>query len=64
MSSKKFDTSLKDPMAMPVTPVDPDEVMSRVKRLWKSGMQLIVGTHVQDPQAQQQLYRDIHAYCS
>jgi hypothetical protein len=43
---------------------DPDEVMSRVKRLWKPGMRLIVGIHVQDPQAQQQLYRDIHAYCS
>ena len=43
---------------------DPDEVMSRVKRLWKPGLKLIVGTHVQDPQAQRQLYQDIHAYCS
>jgi uroporphyrinogen-III decarboxylase len=43
---------------------DPDEVMSRVKRLWKPGIKLIVGTHVQNPQAQQQLYKDIHAYCS
>ncbi len=43
---------------------DPDEVMSRVKRLWKPGLKLIVGTHVQDPAAQHQLYRDIHAYCS
>jgi hypothetical protein len=43
---------------------DPDEVMSRVKRLWKPGVKLIVGTHVQDPKAQRQLYKDIHAYCS
>jgi hypothetical protein len=43
---------------------DPDEVMSRVKRLWKPRIKLIVVTHVQDPKAQQQLYKDIHAYCS
>ena len=42
----------------------PDEVMSRVKRLWKPGIKLIVVTHVQNPKAQQQLYQDIHAYCS
>jgi hypothetical protein len=43
---------------------DPDEVMARVKRLWRPGMRLVVGTHVQEPAAQRQLYRDIHAYCS
>jgi len=43
---------------------DPGEVMSRVKRLWKPGIKLIVGTHVQNPKAQRQLYKDIHAYCS
>lgn len=43
---------------------DPEEVLSRVKRLWKPGIKLIVGTHVQDPQAQQQLYHDIHRLCA
>lgn len=42
----------------------PDEVMARVKRLWKPGIKLIVGTHIQNPETQQQLYKDIHAYCS
>jgi hypothetical protein len=42
----------------------PDEVLIRVKRLWKPGLHLIVGTHVQDPAAQRQLYHDIHALCS
>lgn len=42
---------------------DPEEVMAHVKRLWKPGLRLIVVTHLQDPQAQHQLYRDIHAYC-
>jgi hypothetical protein len=42
---------------------DPEEVLARVKRLWKPGVKLIVGTHVQDPQAQRQLYRDIHRIC-
>ncbi len=43
---------------------DPEQVMAHVKRLWKPGMKLIIGTHVQDPVAQHQLYKDIHAYCS
>jgi hypothetical protein len=43
---------------------DPDEVLARVKRLWKPGLKLIVGTHVQDPQAQHQLYKAIHQLCS
>ena len=43
---------------------EPDVVMSRLKRLWKPGIRLVVVTHVQEPAAQQQLYRDIHAYCS
>jgi hypothetical protein len=43
---------------------DPDEVLTRVRRLWKPGLKLIVVTHVQDPQAQCQLYHDIHAFCS
>ena len=42
---------------------DPEEVLSRVKRLWKPGVKLIVTTHVQDPKAQHQLYRDIHRMC-
>jgi uroporphyrinogen-III decarboxylase len=43
---------------------DPEEVLSRVKRLWKPGIKLIVGTHVQDPKAQHQLYHDIHRLCA
>jgi hypothetical protein len=43
---------------------DPDEVLSRVKRLWKPGIKLIVTTHVQDPQAQHRLYHDIHRICA
>ncbi len=43
---------------------DPDEVMARVKRLWQPGLKLVIVTHVQEPAAQRQLYRDIHAYCS
>jgi hypothetical protein len=35
-----------------------------VKRLWKPGIKLIVTTHVQDPQAQHQLYHDIHRLCA
>jgi hypothetical protein len=42
---------------------EPEEVLSRVKRLWKPGVKLIVVTHVQDPRAQHQLYRAIHALC-
>lgn len=43
---------------------EPEEVLSRVKRLWKPGLKLIVGTHVQDPKAQHQLYHDIHRLCA
>lgn len=43
---------------------DPDEVLARVKRLWAPGLKLIVVTYVQDPQAQRQLYKDIHHLCS
>ncbi len=43
---------------------DPDEVLDRVKRLWKPGVKLMVVTYVQDPVAQHQLYDDIHAICS
>lgn len=43
---------------------DADEVLSRVKRLWKPGLKLIVTTHVQDPRAQHQLYHDIHGFCT
>jgi hypothetical protein len=39
---------------------DPDEVLSRVKRLWKPGVKLIVGTHVHNPEVQHRLYHDIH----
>jgi len=42
---------------------DPDDVLARVKRLWAPGMRLIVTTYVQDPAAQRQLYKDIHALC-
>lgn len=42
---------------------DPEEVLARVKRLWKRGLKLIVGTHVQDPQAQHRLYHEIHRLC-
>jgi hypothetical protein len=42
---------------------DPGEVMARVRRLWKPGLKLMVVTHVRDPQAQHQLYHDIHRYC-
>jgi len=43
---------------------DPDAVMAWVKRLWSPGLKLLVVTTVQDPQAQRQLYQDIHAFCS
>jgi hypothetical protein len=41
-----------------------DEVLSRVRRLWKPGVKLIIGTHVQDPHEQHRLYRAIHETCS
>lgn len=42
---------------------DSEEVLARVKRLWKPGLKLIVTTHVQGPKAQHQLYHDIHRLC-
>ncbi len=42
---------------------DTEEVLSRVRRLWKPGVKLIVGTHVQHPAEQHQLYHAIHALC-
>jgi hypothetical protein len=41
-----------------------EEVLARVKRLWKPGIRLIVGTHEQDPKAQHWLYHEIHSLCS
>ena len=43
---------------------DADEVLARVKRLWKPGTKLIIVTYVQDAAAQHRLYDDIHAICS
>jgi len=43
---------------------DYDEVISHVRRLWKPGLKLIVGTHIQDPQEQHRLYRAIHEICT
>lgn len=43
---------------------DPEDVLPRVKRLWKPGLKLIIGTHVQDPTAQRQLYHEIHQLCA
>lgn len=43
---------------------DYDEVISHVRRLWKPGLKLIVGTHVQDPQEQHRLYHTIHEICT
>lgn len=39
----------------------PAEVLALTKRLWAPGLKLIVVTYVQDPSAQRQLYRDLHA---
>jgi hypothetical protein len=43
---------------------DAEEVMSRVRRLWKPGLKLIVTTHVQDPATQHRLYHEIHSHCA
>ncbi len=43
---------------------DAEEVLSRVRRLWKPGLKLIVGTHVQDPVEQHRLYQTIHELCA
>jgi hypothetical protein len=40
-----------------------DEVLARVHRLWKPGIKLIVGTHVQDAAEQHRLYHAIHELC-
>ena len=42
---------------------DAEEVLSRVRRLWKPGLKLIVGTHVQDPAEQHRVYEAIHKLC-
>lgn len=42
---------------------DAEEVLARVRRLWKPGLKLIVGTHLQDPREQHRLYHAIHALC-
>ncbi len=43
---------------------EPDEVLALTKRLWTPGLKLVVVTYVQDPSAQQQLYRDLHTLCA
>jgi hypothetical protein len=40
-----------------------DEVLARVRRLWKPGIKLIVGTHLQDAAGQHRLYHAIHDLC-
>ncbi|WP_158277329.1 uroporphyrinogen decarboxylase family protein [Opitutus sp. ER46] len=40
---------------------DRAEVMSRVRQLWKPGLKLIVGTHIEDPAEQHATYEEIHA---
>ena len=42
---------------------EPEEVLARVRRLWKPGLKLIIGTHEQDPQKQHRLYKAIHELC-
>jgi hypothetical protein len=39
------------------------EGLSRVRRLWKPGLKLIVGTHIQDPAEQHRVYDAIHEMC-
>lgn len=43
---------------------DADEVLSRVRRLWRPGLKLIVGTHILDPAEQHRVYEAIHALCA
>jgi hypothetical protein len=43
---------------------EPDEVLALTKRLWTPGLKLIIVTYVSDPNAQRQLYRDLHALCA
>jgi hypothetical protein len=42
---------------------DADEVLARVRRLWKPGLKLIVGTHIQNPAEQHRVYEAIHEWC-
>jgi uroporphyrinogen-III decarboxylase len=42
----------------------PEEVLSRVKRLRKPGVKLVVVTYEQDPKAQHKVYEEIHAMCA
>ena len=41
----------------------PEEVIARVKRMWKPGLKLVVTISNADPEVQHQLYHDIHAIC-
>ena len=43
---------------------DPEDVLEQVKQMWTPGLKLIVVTYVDDPVAQRQLYRDLHALVS
>ena len=40
---------------------DPEDVLERVRAMWKPGLKLLVVTYVENPEAQRQLYRDLHA---
>lgn len=42
----------------------PEDVLARVKRLWKPGLKLVVVTYEQDPQRQHRLYDEIHSVCA
>jgi hypothetical protein len=48
-------------LAAPAAPAV--EGLSRVRRLWKPGLKLIVGTHIQDPAEQHRVYDAIHEMC-
>jgi len=39
----------------------PAEVLALTKRLWAPGLKLIIVTYVPEPEAQRQLYQDLHA---
>ncbi|NOZ51315.1 MAG: hypothetical protein GXP37_14925 [Chloroflexi bacterium] len=43
---------------------DPGDVLAQAKRLAAPGVKLIIVTYVQDPQAQRQLYHDLHSLCA
>jgi hypothetical protein len=42
----------------------PEEVLAQVRKLWASGMRLVVVTNVRDQIAQNRFYEDIHQLCS